>query len=87
MISKLDMQLWTLSPPEEAAKPSTPWVLKTPTIVNKTKSQSKYLNRRIRRHQSSSLKSIIKALKYLLKGAIVATHKATLLAAKNKELR
>jgi hypothetical protein len=87
VISKLDVQLRTPSPPEEAAEPSTPWVSKTPTTVNETKSQSKYLNRRIRRHQSSSPESIIEALECLSKGAMVASHKVALLAAENKELR
>jgi hypothetical protein len=33
VISKLDMKLRTLTPPEEVAEPLTPWVLKTPKTV------------------------------------------------------
>jgi len=35
VISKLDVQLWTPTPPEEAAEPSTPWTLKTLTTAIK----------------------------------------------------
>jgi hypothetical protein len=87
MISKLDVQLRTPTPPEEAAEPSTPWVSKTPTTAIETESQSNYLTRRIRRHHSSSPKSIIEALQCLSKGAKAVMHKVAFLAAENKELR
>jgi hypothetical protein len=81
------VQLRTPTPPGEVPEPSTPWTLRTPTIAIETESQSEYLNRRIRRHYSSSPESIIEALKSLLKGAKVVMHKVALLAAENKELR
>jgi hypothetical protein len=40
VISKLDVQLRTPTPPEEAAKPSTTWTSKTPTIASEAQSQS-----------------------------------------------
>jgi siroheme synthase (precorrin-2 oxidase/ferrochelatase) len=73
-------------PLREAAKPSSPWTLKTLKIAIETQSQSKYLTKRIRRHYSSSLELIIKALYYLSKGAKAVIHKVTLLVAENKEL-
>ncbi|KAJ0126689.1 Chitin synthase A [Fusarium oxysporum f. sp. albedinis] len=44
VISKLDVQLRTPTPPIEATQPSTPWASKTPKTVLETQSQSKYLN-------------------------------------------
>jgi hypothetical protein len=81
------MQLQTPTPPEEAAEPSSPWTSRTPITANKAQSQSDYLIRRIRRHHSSSLKSILEALQSLSKGAKAVIHKVTLLVAENKELR
>jgi hypothetical protein len=68
VVSKLDMQLRTPTPAEEAAEPSTPWVSKTPKTVLEAQSQSEYLDKRIRRHKSSSPESILGALKTLSKG-------------------
>jgi hypothetical protein len=87
VVSKLDVQLRTPTPPEEAAEPSSPWTSKTPTTANEAQSQLEYLTRRIRQHHSSSPESIIEALRCLSKGAEVVMHKVTLLAAENKELR
>ena len=49
VILKLNMQRRTPTPVEEASPPD-PWVLKTLKTVIKASSQSKYLERRIRRH-------------------------------------
>jgi hypothetical protein len=87
VISNLNIQLRTPTPPGEAAEPSSPWTSRTPRIVTETQSQSEYLTRRIRRHHSSSLESIIEALHCLSKGAEAVMHKVTLLVAENKELR
>jgi hypothetical protein len=85
--SKLDVQLRTPSPPEEVTEPSTHWVSRTPHTVPETESQSEYLTRRIRRHQSSSPESIIASLKSLEKGTKAVMHKVASLVAENKELR
>jgi hypothetical protein len=87
VVSKLDVQLRTPTPVEEEAGPSTPWASKTPKTVLEAKSQSEYLERRIRRHQSSSPESIIAAMKSLEKGTKAVMHKVALLVAENQDLR
>ena len=87
VVSKLDVQLRTPTPVEEAAEPLTPWASKTPKTVLEAQSQSEYLERRIRRHQSSSPESILEALRSLEKGTKAVMHRVALLAAENKDLR
>ncbi|KAG7001283.1 hypothetical protein FocnCong_v013165 [Fusarium oxysporum f. sp. conglutinans] len=67
VVSKLDVQLQTPTPAEEVANPSTTWVSKTLKTALEAGSQSEYLERRIKRHKSSSLESIIEAIKSLEK--------------------
>ena len=62
VVSKLDVQLRTPTPPVEEASQAQPWTSKTPKTVLEAESQSEYLYRRIRRHQSSSPESILEAL-------------------------
>jgi hypothetical protein len=87
VLSKLDVQLRTPTPVEEEASPSTPWVSKTPKTVLEAESQSEYLERRIRRHQSSSPVSILVALKSLSKGTKAVMHEMALLRAEVQDLR
>ena len=87
VISKLNVQLRTPTPPEEATELSTPWTLKTPKTVLEAQSQSEYLDRRIRRHQSSSPESILGALKSLSKGTKAVMHEVTLLRGEVQDLR
>jgi hypothetical protein len=87
VISKLDVQLWTPSPPGEAAEPSSPWTSKTLTTVNKAQSQTEYLKSRIRRHYSSSLESIIKAIQSLTKAVKRTIYKTTLMRNEIRNLR
>ena len=87
VISKLDVQLRTPTPVEEAAEPSTPWASRTPKTVLEAGSQSEYLERRIRRHQSSSPESILEALQSLAKGTKAVMHRVALLTAEDKDLR
>jgi len=86
IISKLDVQLRTPTPPEEAAEPLTPWASKTPTTAIEAQSQSEYLERRIRRHKSSSPESIIEALKSSTKATKAALHQLALVDARLKNL-
>jgi hypothetical protein len=86
VISKLDVQLRTPTPPEEVTEPSTPWVSKTPKTVLEAQSQSAYLERRIRRHYSSSPESIVQAVKCFEKGTNIVMYKLTLLEARVKDL-
>ena len=87
VISKLDVQLRTPTPVEEETGPSTTWVSKTPKTVLEAESQSEYLDRRIRRHKSSSPESILEALKSLSKGTKAMMHENALLRSENKDLR
>ncbi|KAH7464036.1 hypothetical protein FOMA001_g17889 [Fusarium oxysporum f. sp. matthiolae] len=87
VISKLDVQLRTPTPPEEAAEPSTSWTSKTPKTAVEAQSQSEYLERRIRRHKSSSPESIIEALKSNTKATKAVMHEVTLLKNELRNLR
>jgi hypothetical protein len=87
VILKLDVQLRTPTPPLEEASQAQPWTLKTLKTVLEAESQSEYLNRRIRRHQSSSPESILGALKSLAKGTKAIMHENALLRAKLREVR
>ncbi|OBS15414.1 hypothetical protein FPOA_17526 [Fusarium poae] len=86
VISKLDVQLRTPTPPGEATEPSTPWTSKTPTTAIEAQSQSEYLERRIRRHKSSSPESIIEALKSSTKATKAALYQLALVEARLKNL-
>jgi spore germination protein GerM len=55
--------------------------------VLEAQSQSKYIKRRIKRHQSSSPESVLKALKSLTKGTKAVMHKMALVRAKVQDLR
>jgi hypothetical protein len=87
VISKLDVQLRTPTPPGEVSQPSTPWVSKTPKTANEAQSQSEYLEKRIRRHKSSSPESIIEALKSNTKATKAAMHEVVLLRSELRNLR
>jgi hypothetical protein len=87
VISKLDVQLRTPTPPEEVTEPLTPWTSKTPKTLLETQSHSKYLQGRIRNHKSSSPESIIEAVKHFEKGQSILLHKIALLEAENRDLR
>jgi hypothetical protein len=64
VISRLDVQLRTPTPPEEDTGRAQPWTPKTPKTVNEADSHSEYLQRRIRGHKSSSPACIIEAIKF-----------------------
>jgi hypothetical protein len=86
VVSKLDVQVRTATPFEEASRPN-PWISKTPKTVLEAESQSEYLERRVRRHQSSSPASIIDALKSLSKGTKAFMHEMTLMRSQIEDLR
>jgi hypothetical protein len=87
VISKLDVQLRTPTRVEEEAQQAHSWTSRTPRTVLEAGSHSEYLQRRIRRHRSSSPESILEALRSLQIGTMVVMYKVTLLAAENRELR
>ena len=83
----IDVQLRTPTPVEEETVPSTPWGLKTPMAISKAESQSKYLEKQIRKHHSSSLESILEALKSFSKITMAITHGLALVKAEVQDLR
>ncbi|KAJ0127325.1 Uncharacterized protein HZ326_29573 [Fusarium oxysporum f. sp. albedinis] len=87
VISKLDVQLRTPTPVEEVAQPSSPWTSKTPKTATEAQCQSEYLERRIRRHKSSSPESIIEALKSNTKATRAIMHEVVLLRNEVRNLR
>jgi len=87
VVSKLDIQLRTPTPVDEEVSNSNPWTSKTPKTVLEAGSQSEYLERRIKRHKSSSPESIIEALKSLSKGTKATMHEVALLRAEVRDLR
>jgi hypothetical protein len=87
VISKLDIQLRTPTPPDEDVSRAQPWTPKTPRTVTEADLHSEYLQRRIRRHHSSSPESILEALQSLTKSVLGYMHKTELLEAEVKELR
>jgi hypothetical protein len=80
------VQLRTPTPPEEATEPSTPWASKIPITATSAQSPSEYLERRIRRHKSSSPESIIEALKSSTEATKAAIHRLALVEARLKDL-
>ncbi|KAJ0131670.1 hypothetical protein HZ326_25235 [Fusarium oxysporum f. sp. albedinis] len=87
VVSKLDVQVRTPTPFEEEASHPNPWISKTPKTVLKAEFQSEYLERRIRRHQSSSPESILDALKSLSKGTKALMHEIALVRSEIQDLR
>ncbi|KAI1508834.1 DDE superfamily endonuclease [Pyrenophora tritici-repentis] len=78
VLSKLDVQLRTPTPPA-AALPEAPWVAQTPSNARELKAQSSLIRERVRQHKSSSPASIIKAINQLKKGAEVMMLSAELM--------
>jgi hypothetical protein len=77
VLSKLDVQLRTPTPPE--ALPEAPWEACTPSNVRELDAQSTLIRERVRRHKSSSPASIIEAINQLKKGAEVMMLSAELM--------
>ena len=86
VVSKLDVQIRT-PPPVEEIVPSTPCGSKTPTTVLEAEFQTEYLERRIRRHHSSSPEPILEALKSFAKGTKAIMHGYALVKAEVQDLR
>jgi hypothetical protein len=87
VILKLDIRLRTPTPPEEDTGRAQPWTPKTPRTVNEADSHSEYLQRRIRRHKSSSPESIINAMKSTTKALKENMQEMALLRAEVRDLR
>jgi hypothetical protein len=87
VISKLDVKIHTPTPPEGSPELPDPWVSKTPKSTKEIECQSEYIERRIRRHNSSSPDTIITALASLAKGLYEERHKNVLLMDRVHELQ
>ncbi|KAJ6437614.1 LOW QUALITY PROTEIN: transposase-like protein [Purpureocillium lavendulum] len=87
VLSKLDVQLRTPTPP--VTLPGTPqaWVPKTPQNAREATSQSKHIKNRISAHQNSSPTSMLAAVDQLEKGTTVIMHQVALLRAEVSTLR
>ena len=77
VLSKLDVQLRTPTPP--AALAEALWEARTPSNVRELEAQSTLISERVRRHKSSSPASIIEAIHQLKKGAEVMMLSAELM--------
>ena len=77
VLSKLDVQLRTPTPP--AALAETLWEARTPSNVRELEAQSTLIRNRVQRHQGSSPASIIAAINQLKKGAEVMILSAELM--------
>ncbi|EYB30540.1 hypothetical protein FG05_35167 [Fusarium graminearum] len=87
VISKLDIRLRTPTPPKGDTGQAQPWTPKTPKTVLEADFHSEYLQRRIRRHNSSSPESIINAIKSNTKALKDNIQEIALLRAEVRELR
>ncbi|CEI70968.1 unnamed protein product [Fusarium venenatum] len=81
VISKLDVRLRTPTPAKEEASQAQSWTSRAPRTVLEAQSQSEYLERRVRRHHSSSSESIIEAIKSLTEAVKGVMHESALLRA------
>jgi hypothetical protein len=77
VLSKLDVQLRTPTPPE--ALPEAVWQACTLSNVRELEAQSSLIRERVRQHKSSSPASIIEAINQLKKGAEVIMLSAELM--------
>jgi hypothetical protein len=77
VLSKLDVQLRTPTPP--AALAEALWEARTPSNARELEAQSSLIRERVRQHKSSSPASIIEAINQLKKGAKVMMLSAELM--------
>ena len=84
VISKLDVQLRTPTPP---AAEDAPWESKTPSNTLELASQNKLIKDKIACHQNSSPTPINEAVDQFLKGAHKMAHRLAILEAENADLR
>jgi hypothetical protein len=79
VLSKLDVQLRTPTPPRPPSASETPWVSKTPQNSLEANLQSEFIKTRISNHQNSSPTSILTAIVQFTKGAKATMREAALL--------
>ena len=87
VLSKLDVVLRTLTPPEILPEVRQPWVSKTPQNAYEAGFQSEHIKTRISAHQNSSPTSMLAAMDQLTKGATAIMHQVALLRTEVSSLR
>ena len=84
VISKLDIQLKTPTPPPSS---NTPWEPKTPSNTLELAVQNQLIKEKIVHHQDSSPTAINEAVDQFLKGAHIMAHRLAILETENTTLR
>ena len=87
VLSKLNTQLRTPTPPPPSATEQAPWVLETPHNIQELERQAKAIRDFVQRRTASSSSPTDRAVQQLVKGCQMAMHSAVLLADENKKLR
>ena len=87
VISKLDMRVWTSTPPGTADGLPQPWVSKTPQTVAESLSQSTLIKDQVLNYQGSSPTPILNSVNQLTKALVANSYQLTLLSSEIKALR
>jgi hypothetical protein len=87
VLSTLDLELRTLTPPNSRLSTAQAWVSQTPNNPIKATSQTTFIKNRIAHHQNSSPTGIYEAVDQFAKGASKIMHQLVLLKAENQTLR
>lgn len=87
VLSKLNTQLQTPTPPILSVDEQASWVPETPHNIQELESQAKAIGDFVRRRTAGSTSPTDRAVRQLVKGCQMAMHSAVLLADENKKLR
>ena len=87
VLSKLNTQLRTPTPPPPPAIEQAPWVPETPHNIQELEFQAKAIGDFVQRRTTGSSSPTDRAIRQLVKGCQIAMHSAVLLADENKKLR
>jgi hypothetical protein len=87
VLSKLDIELRTPTPPSSRPSTAQPWVSQTPYNAQDVNSQSMLIKTRITGHQNSSPASMLAAVDQLAKGTTAVMHQVSLLRSEVSSLR
>lgn len=87
VISGLDIQLRTPTPPDAGLPDATSWHTQTPNNPTEAVSQSDFIKCRVSKHQGSSPTPILLAIDQLAKGTKAVMHRLTLVEEEVEHLR
>lgn len=87
VLSKLNTQLRTPTPPLPPTAEQAPWVPETPHNIQELELQAKAIGDFVQRRTAGSSSPTDRAIQQLVKGCQMAMHSAVLLADENKKLR